>query len=612
MNNFNDTESSNNSVINYLNYYFFGDSITDYAVLITGSWGSGKTYFIKNKIFNNDKEKVKPLYVTLNGVASVTEITDQFFSQLHPRLSSKSVRMLGIFASRIVNGYAGTDVAKDADDKSLVKDIFLNINNRIIIFDDLERCLIPIQSILGYINSFVEHDGCKVLIVASENDIPEDQKKTYYLKKEKVIGKTISLIPAIDEVIDYFCESLKSIVAKQAIAKNKNSIVSIIYNSGSVNFRSVRSIFDDFDRMILTFDKYFKLSSQAVIRLLTSMLALGIEYRAGNISIDDIGSIPTNSLLYGLSQSIRNSSLNIIEKYSSIEWFDPVIPYASLAKMFSTGTININDLEVHLSQHPLLSSKKHNQFWRELWSWTDLTRTKYKANLRGLKEELERFEIVEPEIIMHVVGILLSLEIENDKYATKDVDVVDYFIEYIDEIKSKNTLLPNIAFFSGNYSSKYNLGFISGDNEKFKEVKDYLKSAVNYRFLYSMKKMYPELLFSMSKNSEEYLRLYEYGIDEGNYGGVAFLHLIPHGYFAHMIINDWVCNGRLLSSLNERYSRDKNTKILSIEYLWVKKLMKITYDIANNAEEPQKTQLIKKLSYYFNLIESNIAFSKSV
>ncbi|WNY89206.1 P-loop NTPase fold protein [Leclercia adecarboxylata] len=612
MNNFKDTGSSNDSVINYLNYYFFGDSITDYAVLITGSWGSGKTYFIKNKIFIDDKERVKPLYVTLNGVTSITEITDQFFSQLHPRLSSKSVRMLGVFASRILNGYAGTEVSKDVDDKSIVKDVFLNINNRIIIFDDLERCLIPIQSILGYINSFVEHDGCKVLIVASEDDIPEEQKRTYYLKKEKVIGKTISLIPAIDEVIDYFCEGLKSQVAKKVIAKNKNTIISIIYNSGSVNFRSIRSIFDDFDRTILTFDKYFKSSSRAVIKLLTSMLALGIEYRAGNISTDDIGSIPTNSLLYGLSYSIEHNSLNIVEKYSSIEWFDPVVPYVSLAKIFSTGTFNTNDIEVHLSQHPLLSSKKHNQFWRELWSWTDLTRTKYIIALNGLKDQLERFEIVEPEVIMHVVGILLSLEIENDKYATSEVDVVDYCKKYIDEIKLRNILLPNISFFSDNYSSKYELGFISSDSVKFTEVKDYLKVAVNYRFLYSIKKIYPDLLFSMSENPEEYVRLYEYGINEGNYGGVAFLHLIPPGYFANMIINDWVCNGRLLSSLNEIYSRDKHIKSLDIEYLWLKRLMKITYNIADNAKEPQKAQLIKKLRYYFSLIEKNISFSKSV
>ena len=34
--------------------------------------------------------------------------------------------------------------------------------------------------------------------------------------------------------------------------------------------------------------------------------------------------------------------------------------------------------------------------------------------------------------------------------------------------------------------------------------------------------------------------------------------------------------------------------------------MKMTYIVANNAEEPQKTQLISDLGYYFEKIEEKI------
>lgn len=606
-----DSESCNNNIIDYLDYYFFGNNNTDYAVLITGSWGSGKTYFIKNKIFEKRKETAKPLYITLNGVTSISDITDQFFSQLHPWLSSKSVKMMGVLVSRTLNGYVGTDVAKDADDKSILKDALLNVNNRVIIFDDLERCLIPIQSTLGYINSLVEHDGCKVLIVASENDISEEQKEEYYVKKEKVIGKTISLVPPIIEVIDHLCDNLKSNLAKEILLKHKKSVIGVVHNSDSINFRSVRAILDDFDRVLLTFESYFKSSPRAIIKLLTSMLAIGVEYRAGKISSHNVENIPTNSLIYSIANSNSNT-LNIIEKYPSVEWFDPVIPYTSLAELFSTGVIDVDNIRVYLSQHPLLSSNNFNKYWRDLWSWTDLTRTNYIKALQGLKGQLGKFEIVDPEIIMHVVGILLSLENKNDKYATSGVDVVKYFINYIDEVKFRKLLLPNVSFFSANYSLKHNLGFISNSDEKFLELKEYLKHAVSYRFQYSIKKTYPDLLLSMSGDPAEYLRLYEYGIEEGNYGGFPFLHLIPPGHFTHMIIDDWVCNGRLLASLNERYARDKHNKDLDCEYLWVRKLMKMTRKIANNAHEPQRSQLIARLDYYFNTIDANFSFSKTI
>ncbi|WP_220772456.1 hypothetical protein, partial [Citrobacter europaeus] len=62
----------------------------------------------------------------------------------------------------------------------------------------------------------------------------------------------------------------------------------------------------------------------------------------------------------------------------------------------------------------------------------------------------------------------------------------------------------------------------------------------------------------------------------------------------------------LLASLSTRYSRDLHSKKLVDEYIWLKKLMKMTYIVANNAEEPQKTQLISDLGYYFEKIEEKI------
>jgi len=47
----------------------------------------------------------------------------------------------------------------------------VNLENYILIFDDLERCNMNVNEILGYINSFVEHDKVKTLIVANQKEI---------------------------------------------------------------------------------------------------------------------------------------------------------------------------------------------------------------------------------------------------------------------------------------------------------------------------------------------------------------------------------------------------------------------------------------------------------
>lgn len=49
--------------------------------------------------------------------------------------------------------------------------VYIEISDWLICFDDLERCGLPINEILGYINSLVEHNMCKVIILANEEEI---------------------------------------------------------------------------------------------------------------------------------------------------------------------------------------------------------------------------------------------------------------------------------------------------------------------------------------------------------------------------------------------------------------------------------------------------------
>ncbi|EQA1637096.1 P-loop NTPase fold protein, partial [Enterobacter hormaechei] len=499
---FNENEELNDNVINYLNHYLSEKNNTDYAVQLVGPWDSGKTHFIKSCVLVNNKYKSNPLYISLNGLITNAEITERLFFQVHPKLSSKVFKAIGFFISRVINAVAGTDVTKDTDAKYIIKDFILNVEKRILIFDDLERCLIPIQSVLGYINSFVEHKACKVIIIASENDFTSEQKEQYVIIKEKVVGKTLSLTPSIEQVIEVFSQQINNELARSYIKKNKDLINDIIKMSGSVNFRSVRAIFDDYERLISLFCDYFQTSTIAADKLLSSMLALGIEIRSGRITYEEVIDLPTNSLIHALSKTKTNGVINTIDKYKSLDWFDPVIPYKTIAFLYSSGVIDINNIKCYLSQHPLFINDNARQFWRELWSWSDLTRTRFLFAQKGLKKQLEKCEIIEPEVIMHVVGIVLSLEENNDISLTSGEDIKDFFYNYIDEIKKRKLLLPKISFFSDSYSSVYGLGFISSEKNTFKEIRCYLKGAVHYRLNDSLKKTYPDLLhsFSLSTN----------------------------------------------------------------------------------------------------------------
>ena len=65
--------------------------------------------------------------------------------------------------------YKHSEEKKIIDKKETISKI--DINNWIICFDDLERCYLSINEILGYINRLVEHNNCKVVILANEKEI---------------------------------------------------------------------------------------------------------------------------------------------------------------------------------------------------------------------------------------------------------------------------------------------------------------------------------------------------------------------------------------------------------------------------------------------------------
>jgi len=72
---------------------------TDYAVLINGEWGTGKTYFITNVIDWKDLcgTDKKIIYISLNGLSSLEEIKKYLFiNTLHRKIRKRYSDLLKI------------------------------------------------------------------------------------------------------------------------------------------------------------------------------------------------------------------------------------------------------------------------------------------------------------------------------------------------------------------------------------------------------------------------------------------------------------------------------------------------------------------------------------
>lgn len=155
--------------------------IYNYAVLIDGDWGTGKTYFIQKSIIPTlEGSGYMPIYISLYGVNSTDTVSQKIaLSILTNKLPSdkrtvakQCLPAIGSFVLPIgqtLLNATGISILEPLF-KSPVEDIpwdtifkkFNDSRKRIFIFDDLERCSLPINEILGYINSLVEHESEKV------------------------------------------------------------------------------------------------------------------------------------------------------------------------------------------------------------------------------------------------------------------------------------------------------------------------------------------------------------------------------------------------------------------------------------------------------------------
>lgn len=169
---------------NYIKHYLEEDK-THTAIMLTGEWGSGKTYYIENQLtkFLQDDKKNRCIIISLYGLEDISEISKSIYMELRMKSVIKDSEMLTtgkIVVKTVIKnvfGKFGIDTNMSDDDLQNVYSS-VDLDKKLLIFEDLERSHIEIIKLLGYINNLVERDGVKVLLVANENEILNKQPET--------------------------------------------------------------------------------------------------------------------------------------------------------------------------------------------------------------------------------------------------------------------------------------------------------------------------------------------------------------------------------------------------------------------------------------------------
>jgi len=291
----------------------------NYALLIDGEWGCGKTYFIKNTVIpeiekipiktpeqedsateNGEEPKTKEvIYASLYGIKSIDDIAQQIMQILaEKKLNIKGKWLAGLkFSAEIIEKIFSSNEGATNQIAGASIQFVSDWENYVMIFDDLERTHLPINEVFGYINQFVEQNNATVILVANEKEIdsalmqenleqrylvclsdsikysnekkppftPEDMNERledvfgesdrYKKIKEKLIGRTIYFKPDLEELIKQITKGVKDETARKAIEEMIPQIVKIMRQEDHYNLRTYQFALAFLEKVILSMKK---------------------------------------------------------------------------------------------------------------------------------------------------------------------------------------------------------------------------------------------------------------------------------------------------------------------------------------------------------------------
>lgn len=257
---------------------------TSYALLINGSWGSGKTYFWKNNLVTKCTEnEFKSIYLSLNGINKIEDLKYQFLIKIVPFLNILDSKKGGLGKTLIATL---SNALGNVNINDILKEIEIDskrLSTYVVCFDDLERCSIPKTEVLGFINNYVEHKSLKVIILSDESKITENDN--YNNIKEKVIGRVLTYKNNLSKTLPLLFKKYETSNSDfyNFLKEQKTFILELLENYQEDNLRKVSFYLELLNGLYPTikgFDEYIK-------EVVMFTLIFTIEFKTGNLTSND-------------------------------------------------------------------------------------------------------------------------------------------------------------------------------------------------------------------------------------------------------------------------------------------------------------------------------------
>ncbi|URJ58980.3 P-loop NTPase fold protein [Paenibacillus polymyxa] len=442
------------------------------AVLIDGDWGSGKTYFVQEKLIKSLKDKIEGnaenienvLYVSLYGMENLSQIIEDIYSatlemffdkKLGEGTGQKIGKGINIVSKLMTTGMKYFNL--DKDDLPKLSDV-KTIKNCVVIFDDLERCSIDINQLLGFINNLVEHNSMKVIIVANQSEIgkpklisdlphkysvvlnpnlkPNESKDKgveqdkspltkkqlqeyteqvfsedilYEKVKEKLIGLTINYKANInDNYEEIIGKYIKHELSKENLILHKEVVISIFEKRQHSNIRTLIFALIAYEKILMIVSEIEFQPNQFLVeqykRILCYIIELSIQIKTGKQLYSWTNSTSKTGMVYLGKGSVFGESVfgyRFVDTYLNTRFLD-----SDEVKSIILSTMN--------EEKVILTSKEaeNSLSFNRLYMWWYLEDEQVSVLLENMLSELSEKKY-HPRYFKDIIIMLMQLRNQN-------------------------------------------------------------------------------------------------------------------------------------------------------------------------------------------------------
>ncbi len=421
----------NSSTRAYLKNYFSSQN-PRFAVLLSAPWGAGKTHLINDLI--KEEEVEKPLYVSLFGVGSRSDIDRALVRAMWPKTDSDVAKI----CTQVKNFISGLKVAGVSADLSKIDltEVMLTKLPNTLVFDDFERTKLSITELLGAINGYVEHEGKRVVLLANEDNL---WKKDGIREKEKVIGQTLSVAAdfdtAIKPLIDRYGPNAKSF-----LDRNVETIKDVFVKADYDNLRSLGQAIWEFERLFKALDKERVENEEGMNELLFVFLALTLELKSGNFTRKDLqlrGGMDYDKKpeFEKLRQANHKYKNNQIQHGS----FQTVLPYELAENIICDGGNDRKTINETLARTPAFHVAVAENEWQTVWWSFDREESLVGPAVSAMEAKFSKREYLDPGTILLVFSSRLGLpEMGYSKRSVEEIE--SECMEYIQDLLNDKKL----------------------------------------------------------------------------------------------------------------------------------------------------------------------------